>query len=120
MTNIKSKTECCIFYELTKHKTSCNHYICIQCSEQYSNCECPMCRQPRKDICYLCYELTLTCVCYVKYLFEPDNKAAVNMLVKYMSNKYGFNTPYLPIVVSNYVNKYQLDNQKLKIKTNDI
>jgi len=79
-----------------------------------------MCRQVRKDICYLCYKLTLTCPCYVKYLFEPDDKAAANMLVKYMSNKYGFMTPYLPIVFLSYVNKYQLDNPHLKINSNDI
>src|SRR6266853_1599649 len=106
----RSQNECCICYENTKYKTSCNHYICIQCSDSNAKSECPLCRQARKDICYLCHELTLTCVCYVKYLFNQEPEAAANMLVKYMSNKYGYLTLYLPIVVSSYVNKYQLDN----------
>src|SRR5258708_4089010 len=69
---------CCICLEPTKYKTSCNHYICIACSEQNAKPDCPLCRQMRKDICYLCYELTLSCPCYIKYLFEPDDKAGTS------------------------------------------
>ena len=37
-------TECCVCLEITDTKTSCGHYLCVQCfSKLYKN-SCPMCR----------------------------------------------------------------------------
>ena len=43
----KEKDSCCICYEDTHYRTSCNHSICIECMEKIKKFPilCPMCRK---------------------------------------------------------------------------
>ena len=64
--------ECCVCYEITKHKINCNHYVCLDCTDRMITNKklCPYCRQDRKDICEYCDDRYLLCVCSIKYLFN--------------------------------------------------
>src|SRR5438552_10209973 len=64
--------ECCVCYKLTKHKTNCNHYVCLDCTDKMITNRklCPYCRQIKEDICEYCNETYPSCVCSIKYLFN--------------------------------------------------
>jgi len=71
--------ECVVCYGTTKHKTSCNHYVCNDCTDRMFRLDsvnkelCPICRQARTDICLRCKAGNELCVCNIKYLFIDIN-----------------------------------------------
>lgn len=43
--------ECCICYDKTFTKTSCNHFLCVECWTKIKNTtECPYCRHKKIKI----------------------------------------------------------------------
>jgi hypothetical protein len=68
------RSECCVFYEVTKYKTPCNHVVCNDCTDNMTiNKElCCYCRQPRTDVCDHYKDRKLICVCCIRYLFKEN------------------------------------------------
>ena len=46
--------ECCVCYDKTLTKTSCNHFLCLECWTKIKNTtECPYCRHKKIKICLI-------------------------------------------------------------------
>jgi hypothetical protein len=46
-----NSNECCICYDKTLNKTSCNHFLCVECWESLKDIsECPYCRHKKIKI----------------------------------------------------------------------
>lgn len=46
--------ECCVCYDKTLTKTSCNHFLCVECWTKIKNTsECPYCRYKKIKICLI-------------------------------------------------------------------
>lgn len=46
--------ECCVCYDKTLTKTSCNHFLCVECWTKIKNTsECPYCRHKKIKICLI-------------------------------------------------------------------
>ena len=39
--------ECCVCYDETLTKTSCSHFLCIECWSNIKNMDCPYCRHKK-------------------------------------------------------------------------